>query len=47
MEIIKNNKGVIAFYLLIVISAFILKFNNDKNIDLEKNNLIVYNDILN
>lgn len=47
MEKIKNNKGVIIFYLLIIASAFILKFNNDKNIELEQKDSIVYNDIFN
>lgn len=48
MEKIKNNKGVIIFYLLIIVSAFILKFNNEKTIELEEsNNQIVYNDIFN
>lgn len=47
MEIIKNNKGVIVFYLLIVVSGFILKITNDKSIELEKENTIVYNDIFN
>lgn len=48
MEKVKNNKGVIIFYLLIIVSAFILKFNNEKTIELEENdNSIVYNDIYN
>lgn len=48
MEMIKNNKGVIIFYLLIIVSAFILKFNNDKTIELEEqNNSIAYNEIFN
>lgn len=47
MEKIKNNKGVIIFYLLIIISAFVLKFNNDRIIELENNDSIVYNDIFN
>lgn len=47
MEKIKNNKGVIIFYLLIIVSAFILKANNNKNIELEKEDSIVYNDIFN
>lgn len=48
MKKIKNNKGVIIFYLLIIVSAFILKFNNEKTIELEEsNNQIVYNDIFN
>lgn len=47
MEKIKNNKGVIVFYLLIIVSAFILKFNNDNSVELEDNNSIVYNDIFN
>ena len=48
MEMIKNNKGAIIFYLLIIVSAFILKFNNDRTIGLEEtNNTIVYNDIFN
>lgn len=47
MEMIKNNKGVIIFYLLIIVSAFILKFNNDKTIELEKDNSIVYNEVFN
>lgn len=47
MEKVKNNKGVIIFYLLIIVSAFMLKFNNDKNIELEEENSIVYNDIFN
>lgn len=47
MEMIKNNKGVIIFYLLIIVSAFILKFNN-KTIELEEqNNSIAYNEIFN
>jgi len=48
MSKIKNNKGVIIFYLLIVVSAFILKFNNDRTVELEeKDDSIVYNDIFN
>jgi len=47
MKKIKNNKGVIIFYLLIIVSAFILKFNNDRNIELEKDNSIVYNEVFN
>jgi len=47
MKKIKNNKGVIIFYLLIIVSAFILKANNNKNIELEKEDSIVYNDIFN
>lgn len=47
MKKIKNNKGVIIFYLLIIVSAFILKANNNKNIELEKQDSIVYNDIFN
>lgn len=48
MNMIKNNKGVIIFYLLIVVSAFILKFNNDKTVELEEtDNSIVYNEIFN
>ena len=47
MKKIKNNKGVIIFYLLIIVSAFILKANNNKNIELEKDDSIVYNDIFN
>ncbi len=47
MEMIKNNKGVIIFYLLIIVSAFILKFNNNKTIELEKDNSIVYNEVFN
>ena len=49
MEKIKNNKGVIIFYLLIIVSAFILKSNNDRTIELEQQNheSIVYNDIFN
>lgn len=47
MEKIKNNKGVIVFYLLIVVSAFILKLTNDKSMELEKDNTIVYNDVFN
>lgn len=45
MKLIKNNKEVVIFYLLITVSAFILKFNN--NIELERKNSIVYNDIFN
>ena len=47
MKLIKNNKGVIIFYLLIIVSAFILKFNNNKTIELEKDNSIVYNEVFN
>ena len=47
MEKIKNNKGVIIFYLLIIVSAFIMKFNNDRTIELEQEDAIVYNDIFN
>ena len=49
MKKIKNNKGVIIFYLLIIVSAFILKFNNDRTIELEQQTQesIVYNDIFN
>ena len=47
MEMVKNNKGVIIFYLLIIVSAFILKFNNNKTIELEKDNSIVYNEVFN
>ena len=47
MKKIKNNKGVIIFYLLIIVSAFILKFNNEKNVELEVDDSIVYNDIFN
>ena len=44
MELIKNNKGVIIFYLLIIVAAFLLKFNNDKNLEVDNSELIVYND---
>jgi len=47
MKKIKNNKGVVIFYLLIIISAFIMKFNNDRTIELEQEDAIVYNDIFN
>jgi len=47
MEKIKNNKGVIIFYLLIIVSAFILKFNNEQTIELDEEDTIVYNDIFN
>ena len=47
MNLIKNNKGVIIFYLLIIISAFALKFNNDKSLETESNNFVVYNDVFN
>ena len=47
MKKIKNNKGVIIFYLLIIVSAFILKFNNEQTIEFGKENTIVYNDIFN
>jgi len=48
MKMIKNNKGVIIFYLLIIVSALALKFNNDKTIELEKeDNSIVYNEVFN
>ena len=47
MEKIKNNKGAIIFYLLIIVSAFVLKFNNEKNGEIENDNSIVYNDIFN
>jgi len=47
MEKIKNNKGVIIFYLLIIVSAFVLKFNNDRTIELEQEDSIVYNNIFN
>ena len=47
MKLIKNNKGVIIFYLLIIVGAFVLKFNNDKNLETESNDSVVYNDIFN
>jgi len=47
MELIKNNKGVIIFYLLIIVAAFLLKFNNDKNLEVDNNESIVYNDFFN
>lgn len=47
MKKIKNNKGVIIFYLLIIISAFVLKASNNKNIELNKEDTIVYNNIFN
>jgi len=47
MEMIKNNKGVIIFYLLIIVGAFLLKFNNDKNLEMDNNESMVYNDIFN
>lgn len=48
MKKIKNNMGVIIFYLLIIVSAFVLKFNNEKTMELENGeNSIVYNDIFN
>lgn len=47
MKMIKNNKGVIIFYLLIIVSALILKFNN-KIVELEEDtNSIVYGNIFN
>lgn len=48
MKKIKNNMGVIIFYLLIIVSAFVLKFNNEKTMELEnEENSVVYNDIFN
>lgn len=47
MKLIKKNKGVIIFYLLIVVAAFVLKFNNDKNLETESNDSVAYNDIFN
>ena len=47
MKLIKNNKGVIIFYLLIIVAAFVLKFNNDKNLETESNDFVVYNDVFN
>ena len=45
MKKIKNNKGVIIFYILIIVSAFILKIDNDKYNQENIDESVVYNDI--
>ena len=45
MKKIKNNKGVIIFYILIIVSAFILKIDNDKYNQENINESVVYHDI--
>lgn len=48
MKIIKNNKGAIIFYLIIIVTGLLLKVSNDNYImDKESNNTFTYNDSLN
>lgn len=48
MELIKNNKGVILFYLLIVIGGLLLTIDNKRSMQNEEyDSLVAYNDIFN
>ncbi len=48
MKLIKNNKGAIIFYLIIIVMGLLLKVSNDNYImDKESNNTFTYNDSLN
>lgn len=42
MEILKRNKGVIVFYLLLTLGTLVITYNNEKELDIGTENRYVY-----